>query len=395
MNNFWTLTGYEWKKLFKRKIVWISTVLFLVISGFLGVTHAFGEYYVNGEKVDSHFHMLQTDMAYEKELSGRKMDEKLLTEMQNAYAKVPEVPMYTTTEEYQTYARPYSAIRNWAGKMTSLEKVPDIKEEELYESNRREQEKKWKKAGHSERERDFLRTQASDVKQPFVFQYCQGYETLISGIYTIGILEILLLAICIPGIFSEEYIRKTKPVIAGTVLGKGPLYLAKIFVSAAFSLGVTALSCLIFAAATFLLYGADGFHAQIQYLNPRIPWPLTVGKGVLLLMGMLMLAALLISAVSAWMAEKTKSSVVPMAVLMAYVMGIGLINIPEQYHLVAKLWDILPANLTMLGNAFGDWLWPFFGTYLPAWKVAPILYLLGSFFLFWLGRRKSIRPETQ
>lgn len=46
-------------------------------------------------------------------------------------------------------------------------------------------------------------------------------------------------------------------------------------------------------------------------------------------------------------------------------MGIGLINIPEQYHLVAKLWDILPANLTMLGNAFG------------------------------LSRRKAIYPETQ
>lgn len=107
MNNFGTLFNYEIKKLLKRKILWITLLICLIITGFSVVGSLTGTYYVDGVKADTHYNMFFTDLAYQKALDGREIGQTLLEEMSRAYGMIPPTAeRYTTTEEYQKYARP-------------------------------------------------------------------------------------------------------------------------------------------------------------------------------------------------------------------------------------------------------------------------------------------------
>ncbi len=118
MNNFTALYRYEWKKLWQKKLVWLMFLLLAVTIGFSCCADLIGAYYVEGVAVDTNYHMFVTDTAYAKALSGRAIDQALLEETITAYGKIPENPgtNYSLTEEYQRYARPYSAIFNFVKK---------------------------------------------------------------------------------------------------------------------------------------------------------------------------------------------------------------------------------------------------------------------------------------
>ncbi len=86
-----------------------------------------GNYYINGQLVDTNYNMYLVDKAYSSELSGREIDQALLEETISAYRKVPtNVEPYSLTEEYQQYARPYSAIFNFIVQTTPMQ-VSDVR----------------------------------------------------------------------------------------------------------------------------------------------------------------------------------------------------------------------------------------------------------------------------
>ena len=122
MRNFGTIYKYEIKKLTGRKLFWITALLCvvgIVITTFAGL---WGTYYVDGEAIESHFEGFQKDQKYRQELSGKAVDQELLQETVDAYAHVPtDVPRYTLTEEYQTFARPYSPIFNLIRSFTGMD----------------------------------------------------------------------------------------------------------------------------------------------------------------------------------------------------------------------------------------------------------------------------------
>lgn len=119
-NNLGRLFQFELKKLAKRKLLWITAMVSLFCIGFTVTSSLFGTYYVDGEPVETHYQIFKEDQVYRKALSGRKIDQKLIQETVDAYMRIPMgVERYTLTQEYQTYARPYSDIfnllRNWTG----------------------------------------------------------------------------------------------------------------------------------------------------------------------------------------------------------------------------------------------------------------------------------------
>ena len=121
MHSLRTLYGYELKKIWKRKIVRI-TLLVCLAAVFISVTGpAMGSHYVDNEKADSKYHIFLADREYNRQLSGREIDQALLEEMSDAYDRIPSsAERYTLTEEYQKYARPYNAIFSFVGDMTDM-----------------------------------------------------------------------------------------------------------------------------------------------------------------------------------------------------------------------------------------------------------------------------------
>ena len=64
MANLGTLYRVELKKILKRKIVWVSMILMLVIILITVSASLFGSYYVDGVQADTHYHMFQVDKGY-------------------------------------------------------------------------------------------------------------------------------------------------------------------------------------------------------------------------------------------------------------------------------------------------------------------------------------------
>ncbi|MEG0153732.1 MAG: ABC transporter permease, partial [Cellulosilyticaceae bacterium] len=114
MNQFWSLVGYEYKKLLCKKSVILAGVLAFAISIFscftmvIGSSNGQGNHYMENT---SNYQAMLLDKSYEQALAGRELDTELILEASRAYQKVDiNVPTYGKTESYQKYGRPYRCI---------------------------------------------------------------------------------------------------------------------------------------------------------------------------------------------------------------------------------------------------------------------------------------------
>ena len=66
-----TLFLYEYKKILRKKIVWISTLLCLIALVFSVCTPLLGTYYIDGKRISTNYQAYQTDKSYATALNGR------------------------------------------------------------------------------------------------------------------------------------------------------------------------------------------------------------------------------------------------------------------------------------------------------------------------------------
>ena len=67
--------------------------------------------YEDDGETETMYQAFQKDKAYQKALEGKIIDQELLEETMAVYGTIPkDVERYSQTEEYEAYARPYSAI---------------------------------------------------------------------------------------------------------------------------------------------------------------------------------------------------------------------------------------------------------------------------------------------
>lgn len=251
MFNFGELVKMEYRKLFQRKLVWITIAVLTAGCIFAGISGLLGKYYINGEQVDTHANMLRTDTAYARRLSGQAVDDALIGRMQEAYGKVPQdAQLYVATSEYQTYARPYSEIHNFVLRIAE-NRWDTVTSGELYDLRRAAVEQGWTKMFLTAAEKTYLSGLEDQLTVPFTYRYDDGYTNYLSLLYMVAVLMLLGVAVCVPQIFSEEYSRRTDSLIASSPLGKKPLYLAKIVTGLTFSLGLALLLAYLLVTGIF------------------------------------------------------------------------------------------------------------------------------------------------
>lgn len=191
-NNLGRLYQFELKKLAKRKLFWITALVSLLCIGFTVTSGLLGTYYVEGEPVESHYQIFKTDQGYRQALTGREIDQKLIQETVDAYMQIPMgVERYTLTQEYQTYARPYSdifnLIRYWTGMELQDIRNWEVDEDTLYMARSELLEKEWKKIPLTESEKEFWRNKETQMPIPFSYHYHEGYEIAMDSFLTIGV----------------------------------------------------------------------------------------------------------------------------------------------------------------------------------------------------------------
>lgn len=369
-------------------MVWIAGAITLVLS-LVGVcSDVIGKYYVDGAVYDTHYHMMETDREYARQLSGRKVNQALLSEMQDAYRKIPRnVARYSVTQEYQTYARPYSEIFQFTRKVLGIsdwEELLDweVNEDALYAAFIQNIEGEGNGSFLTEGEKAYWTKKAAALDTPFVFGYAGGYQKLLYSCYGICYMLLFFIAVCLCDLFTREHILRTDQLLLSSRLGKGQIYWAKVLAGMSFVGGITLIMAAVNIAAALWLYGADGFGVMVQFSVYDYPLTLSMGRSVIMLFVLMLCAALVTGAFVMMLSELLHNATATLAVAGSIVFISMLVRIPAQYRIAAQLWTYLPSKLLDSNSIFSLWLVPVFGGYFTAWQAVPVLYIiLGGIFL--------------
>lgn len=375
-----TLFFYELKKIVNRKIVWICIICGIILLVFSVASPLIGDYVVNGERLGSNYEEFQKDVAYQKKLDGRVIDETLLMEMQRAYRKVPlNEKKYSLTEEYQTYARPYSAIFNYVRQTTGLSGTGvlemDVSSEILKEMRLELREVRWEEYDLSEVEKEYWRSKEEQIEYPVVFRYAEGYSVLLSMAYTVGILTVFMIAICMAGVFPEEHVRKTDQQILSSRYGRKKVYWAKLCAGTLVSLCLTFIFGLITFVTAFLIYGTDGFDTAFQVIYSGSSCPITIGQAVLIIYGIVLCAGTFIGVFVMTLSENLHNSIGTLSITIGLIILPMLVSVSDEYRLLAQLWSYLPSEIVAVWSCFNPQTVVVFGMILQGWQVVPILYV--------------------
>lgn len=406
MKNLGTLYRFELGKIIRRKttLVTVGVVLLLILL-ILGLDSV-GGYYINGVKMDTNYHRNQIFKADQMALDGRPIDQELLEEMGSGYDRIPEEAIhgeipYVATEEYETYARPYSAIFNFVKQVlqrnTSEVFAWEPDERYLYLTRQRMLEKEWEEVFLTETEKEFWRQKEKEIEMPLVFRFKEGYWHLHDSMYTVGLLVIFATAICLAGVFADERGRKMDQLILSSKYGRNPLYLAKVLSGISFTVLFVMLICGVSVSETYFLYGLEGVGAAFQLIMPSFSYPVTVGESVLTAFAMLGAAAAITGVFVMVLSEVSHNGLGTLALTVGIIilsMVLPSFAIPKRYRLISQLWSYLPSNFVAVWEIFSCRTVPVLGMVLVSWQAVPILYLVIGSGMAVVGRWKYINEQV-
>lgn len=411
MNKICTLYGFELKKILMRKMVWAAFGIMAVLSIWIPFADLFSTGYFIGGKDYNGYEIMAMYRDAARKLSGRTIDNSLLKEMQDAYRGAETYTeegaennidfstgmesSFVSAEETgydengnENATRTYPPVLACVSELTgNRELALSVNENELYQERRKEIAQTWSDQLLTEDEISYWEEKEKQIEIPLTYTYTGGYSALFRQICPLNYMLLLLVALCLSGVFSMERLRKTEQLILCSQYGKKPLYLAKILAGVTFGT-VSALALfLINAAASILLYGADGFHGALQLALPACSRPVSVGTGVLILFAMFLTVGALYSIVTMFLSEWLKNSVAVMAILTGGMIFTMMIDIPYGFRTASQLYDLLPTTLLVEWQLWDDRLVPILGLYLTNFQAAWGIYLIAGGLLAKVGER--------
>ncbi|MDD6810960.1 MAG: ABC transporter permease [Lachnospiraceae bacterium] len=380
MTNLRTLYGFEMKKIFKRKMVCIALAVMVLVCFFTGISVLFTYYWESetGESL-SGYEKIMEDKGYAEAFTGRLLDDTMLQEMQESY------------EKYNMYELIYDYVYDI---LHDHDKIHTVDAESLYQQREKNVQGIWEELKLTEGEKSFWEEKEKKLSKPFAYGYTEGYMMMLGNIYSLNVFMLMLLAICLVGVFSEEHSRKTDQLILCSKYGRTILYSAKIAAGVTFAFGSAVVFFLTTAIPTFYIYGWEGFCAMIQMELPDCSRNISMGEAVLLLTVIYLIVSILYGIVAMVLSEVMNNSVAAMGLMMGFMMFVMMFEVPTNYRIISQIYELLPIRILAPWQFLEDRLIPFMGGYLTNFQFAPICYILISILLIWFGNRKYKRFQV-
>ena len=114
--------------------------------------------------------------------------------------------------------------------------------------------------------------------------------------------------------------------------------------------------------------------------------PITCGQAVLIAYGNMMFAAILTSVFVMVLSELLHSNIATLAVSTGLLIIAMIVNVPDNYRILAQIWDWLPWSFITPWNVFGQYTVPIFGHYLSPWQAVPMIYSVLSVMIAAIGK---------
>ncbi|MGN1148001.1 MAG: ABC transporter permease subunit [Lachnospiraceae bacterium] len=386
MKIFGTLVHYEVKKILEKKRTWITFGILAVLLFFYVCSYWLGTAYVEGSFLETHAEGITIDTANARKLSGRAMDDKLLSELRLALDKAEEdsgLPLV-----YQTEIRPYKEIYSLI-RSIAKEDPYTVTEESLYQIREEYVRKYWEEFKLTSSEIQYWEEKEAQIEKPFIYQYADSYQYLVNcdEIYMTCMLLTFLLAISMSGVFFEEHSRRTDQLILCSRFGRKEVYFAKLLAGGLLSFCFCVVFLGIAVISEFAILGADGFDAMLQVYVSYYSYPLTMGELFLIAAGLLLLSSVLTGIFTMVLSEGLRSNIGAMAVVLAVLFLARLLPVPADFRVLSQLWNYIPINLVKAEGLLDVRLVSLFGMKLTAWQAAPFLYVLIGALLVLIGKK--------
>lgn len=375
MNSFFTLVGFEYKKILKRKSFVIAIFIMVLMSTFCMV----GDIIMNGYSYE------KTQRELEHGAAGyidSKMISNVISKNVAIRDKIDESGVYSGNEEddfYSSNVRPYHSIRSYLARVLSpiqyfdfenFNRLDSAEGINFYELRTKSLEDKLTLEGVNAKETEQTLQHNSKLETPFYMDYYSGYSEFLITMSTSSVFVILALCICIAPIFSDEFQMKTDAVILSAKYGKSKLITAKIFTSTTFSLLFTIAALALALITTFSVYSFTGADVSFQVWKLYAVYPLSMAKALLIYCCVILCVSLLISAVSLLLSANF-SSFATITTLMMLLIGGMFFAIP--FESLRTFNFLLPAKMLDYTFVFSDRLAFVFGMYLKPYLFIPIL----------------------
>ncbi len=380
MNGFWNLVGFEYKKILGKRSVQITLLLAVLVTAFCVVATLLGGYYVDGN-YESNYDAMVKDRAYVRTISGRMLDGRLIMETVNAYAQIPEADRYQDTQEFQTIARPYSAVYgivrsvfNTDSKRFNMEDFKVLSKTQagqFYDTRHDRIAQIVELTRMSGKAKEQVLALDEQVKM-FKFSYTDGYTRFFVLSSMLGLIAAFVMAVCVAPLFSGEYTSGADQLILSSRRGKNSLITAKLFTG--FSLA--GVICLTLAALSFGLsmtvFGSDGGSAPLQLYRILSPYPLTMGQTMLLLLTCIFFACIMTAAITMLLSAKLKT---PFSVII--LVGVLLIapmlgSVSEKNILLYNLYHLFPTQMAAFGSVIDGIQYGFLGLVVRPYVFLPL-----------------------
>lgn len=388
MKEVLTLAGYEYKKIFQRKISWIALGAVLVIVLFSGAAMTFGQIYREGEYVGSNREALQEEKKAVKELAGMPIDDELLKEAEEAYRNM-EGGTYTKEgwENYKTNAYPYDFIQNMSSELKwgeYGETEETITGEEFYRLREEYMRQMYDLEKLSKGEIEKHTSEMKELDTPLTYDWTEGYHRFNQLVFINGMFLAFAIAICIAPLFAGEYTSRVDSLILTSKNGKNKAISAKLLTGFSFAFLAALVMNLVLLLEIGIIYGLGSWNLPIQTIVDGffLSIPINLLTMTVIVVLYQMLSACMLGAIVIFCSQKMKSpfGVIIVASLLIF-LPLFAVGVPQTYRMIYLLIRFLPNGVMEGAWIFDDLLFHIGNGYFYIWQVVPVVWIVLSVIL--------------
>lgn len=421
MQNFFTLYGYELKKIFKRRIVLVTLGILTAVVLYTNISQPLNTMY-SGSDDDGNiirmngFEWIADQKARTEELNGQVIDDALLDKVKEAYKNVYRQEYNVETDDGSGYGYRqtitgiftdegeesdeekraaekkrdiYKPIYDYIQRVTGLyDNVHNIDADSLYKARQEYLlELGWADLMMTDSEKEYWMEREDDIDKPFIYNYAESWNTMLDSFIYINMILVLAITICLSNVFSDEHLRRTDQQILCSKHGKGRFFFAKTAAGLTFGVICSVLMFLVFVVSDICVYGPEGSSVVIQLYRPLCSRSLTMGQTVFLLGGIYIIVGIIYSILVMFLSEAVKNAVAAMAIMTGGMLLTMFIQISYQHRFVSQICSLLPTRILNVEQLWDGRLVSLFGMYLTNYRMAIVLYVAAGVLMIWQSNR--------
>lgn len=358
---FKTIFKYELKKLVWNRITPVAFGIMLAASIIMGLNEEGMGLSRNAAKKSP-----ERDA-----LNGRLLDDKLFSEMAEKSKDEYGLVWDTGDSAYEDAA---ALVINTVGGNIALK---SLDAETYYGKRQQSMEEAMNLSLVSDSERKYWEKESADVSLPFTLWNVNAPTAMANGLSNFGTLLLFFIAICQSGIFAGEARNRTEEIIRSTKNGKGQIFAAKLLAGLIFTAASSCILMAAFSVTTLLVWGTEGFLAQVQLLGPFAAVNMTLGELIRILFFLMLAAAILYTLTAIVLSEVTKNELASMGILVGMNFAFFALSmfVPASPRVLSQALAMAPMTFISPRFLYEFRLVGLAGHFMPAWQFVPLLYL--------------------